>query len=70
MSDTSTIISYRESSVEFSNIGVQCGDDGDPIKEHLRKWNLLEVGSYFQGGVQLINPGKINEMCHADDSNS
>lgn len=48
-------------------LSVQCGENGDPIKEHLRKWDLLEVGSYFQGGVQLINPGRINEMCRADE---
>lgn len=47
---------------------VQCAkDENNPIMQHFKKWGLVEVGAYFQGGVQLINPQKINEICSADD---
>lgn len=47
---------------------VQCTkDESNPIMKHFRKWGLVDVGTYFQGGVQLINPQKINEICTSDD---
>lgn len=47
---------------------VQCAkDENNPIMQHFKKWGLVDVGCYFQGGVQLINPKKINEICSADD---
>lgn len=48
-------------------LSIQCGEDGNPIKQHLKKWDLLEVGSYFQGGVQLMDPEKINRLCNASN---
>ena len=48
-------------------MSIQCGEDENPIKQHFKKWDLLEVGAYFQGGVQLMDPGKINEENSADE---
>ncbi len=47
---------------------VQCAkDESNPIMQHFMKWELVEVGTYFQGGVQLINPHKINAMYSAEE---